>query len=110
MHIAIEWRDGKWPSFKIILSKVQGAEPFLEIKDCRIIDGKTGPFVSYPARKDDKGKYWPYLYGGEAFNAHIVKLAQAAKPQSEPRQSEPQRQAPKRGGSGFEDMDDDIPF
>ena len=102
MHIAIEWRDGKWPTFKIILSKVQGAEPFLEIKDCRLIDGKNGAFVSYPARKDDKGKYWPYLYGGETFNAHVVKLAQAGLPQTA-------RPKPK-GGSGFDDMADDIPF
>ena len=81
---------------------VQGAEPFLEIKDCRLIDGKNGAFVSYPARKDDKGKYWPYLYGGETFNAHVVKLAQAGLPQTA-------RPKPK-GGSGFDDMADDPPF
>lgn len=100
MHIAIEWRDGaKWPTFKIILAKVEGAEPFLEIKDCRLIDGKNGQFVSYPARKDDKGKYWPYLYGGEAFNAHVVKLAQAAMPQTSRPRREPRI-----------DDDSDIPF
>lgn len=99
MDVSVEWREGKWPTFKVILRAKPGADPFLEIKDCKLVDGSKGTFVSYPARKDEKsGKWWPYLYGGEAFNAHVVKLAQAALPGTA------------RGVSRKESSDDEIPF
>jgi len=101
MHVTIEWRDGKWPSFKIMLATKDGAEPFLEIKDCKIIDGKSGPFVSYPARKDDKGKWWPHLYGSDAFNEYVIKLATADKPKPA---------KPTRPAASTDDDDSSIPF
>ena len=104
MHITIKHFDGQYPSFNIVLHSAAGADPFLEIKGCRIVQGSNGPFVSYPSRKDEKtGKYWNHVYGGEAFNAHILKIAGAPKPAP--------KQAPKpSAGSGFDDMKDDIPF
>lgn len=32
------------------------------INGCRIIDGEKGPFISYPAWKDNSGKYHRYAY------------------------------------------------
>lgn len=80
MHITIKHFDGQYPSFNIHLHSAEGSEPFLEIKGCRIVDGAKGPFISYPSRKDANGKYWNHVYGGEKFNEHILKLAQADKP------------------------------
>lgn len=101
MHITIKHFDGQYPSFNIHLHKTEGAEPFLEIKGCRIVTGKNGDFISYPAQKNEKtGKWYPYLYGGEKFNEHVLKLAQVKAP----------KPAPKPSASGFDDMADDVPF
>jgi len=36
---------------------------FVTIYDCRIYDGKDGkPFISFPARKGNDGKYWNHAY------------------------------------------------
>lgn len=104
MDIQIEHHDGKYPSFNISLHSAPGSEPFLVIKGCKIVEGSKGPFISYPSRKQDDGRYWNHVYGGEKFNAAVMKKAQASKPQA--------KQAPKGGanGSGFESMDDDVPF
>lgn len=38
-------------------------DEFVSIYNCRIYDGKDGkPFVSFPARKGNDGKYWNYAY------------------------------------------------
>jgi hypothetical protein len=103
MHITIQHDDGQYPSFTIHLHVKEGAEPFLSIKKCKIVSGKNGDFISYPAQKNEStNKWYPYLYGGEKFNAHVMKLAQADKPK-------PQK-PPAKAGSGFDDMDDSIPF
>jgi DNA-binding cell septation regulator SpoVG len=102
MHISVKHFDGQYPSFNILLHTAPDSEPFLEIKGCRIVSGSKGDFISYPSRKDDKGKYWNHVYGGEKFNAHVMKIAQADKPK-------PQK-PPAKAGSGFDDMDDSIPF
>ena len=40
--------------------KVDG---FVDIYGCRIYDGKDGkPFISFPARKGNDGKYWNHAY------------------------------------------------
>lgn len=106
MDITIKHFDGKYPSFNINLHSAPGAEPFLEIKGCRIVDGQNGPFVSYPATKNEKtGKYWSHVYGGEKFSAAVLKLAQQAMPKEE-------RQPGKSSGGGGSRHDDssDIPF
>jgi len=84
MEILIEHFDGKYPSFNVSLASKPGVEPFLQIKGCRIVDGQKGPFISYPARKDEKsGKYWNHVWGSEKFNAAVLEKAmegQRAKP------------------------------
>lgn len=36
---------------------------FVTIYGCRIYDGKDGkPFISFPARKGNDGKYWNHAY------------------------------------------------
>lgn len=101
MEITIKHFDGQYPSFNIMLHSVAGAEPFLEIKCCKIVEGKNGPFISYPARKDEKtGKYWNHVYGGEKFNAAVLKKAQ-----------EGQAKRPSQDGAKARQLDDDtIPF
>ncbi len=96
MNVEIKWHDGKYPSFNIALSSKEGAEPFLEIKGCKIAEGRNGPFVSYPSRKQEDGKYWNHVWGSEKFNAVVLSKAQAAMPQA-------RQQA--HAGSGFDDMD-----
>lgn len=82
MHIEILWQEsGKFPQFNVALCKVAGAEPFLTVKGCRIVQGSKGEFVSWPATKNEKtGKYWNHVYAGEAFATHILTLAKAALP------------------------------
>ena len=104
MHITIEHFDGKYPSFNISLQTAEGVEPFVIIKGCRIISGANGDFISYPATKNaTTGKYWNHVYGSEGFNESVMKKAKLVAPKPVP------KPAP-RGGSGFDDMDDDIPY
>lgn len=99
MVITIEWHDGKYPSFNVNLHKVEGSEPFLSIKGCRIANGSKGEFVSWPATKNERtGKYWNHVYAGEAFGVHVLKLAKDALPKTA------------RGASRPADDDDSIPF
>lgn len=101
MHISIEWFDGARPQFNVALSSVEGREPFLVIKGCRIVDGSKGPFVSWPATKNEKtGKYWNHCYASEPFNAAVLAEAEKTQPREESQRGKP-RQDP---------ADDDIPF
>lgn len=77
MHITTTWHGD---NFNIDLSSAEGREPFLQIKGCRIVEGKNGPFISYPSRKLDSGKYWNHVYGSEKFNAAVLEKAQENKP------------------------------
>jgi DNA-binding cell septation regulator SpoVG len=99
MEISIKWFDGTYPSFNLILASAAGKDPFIEIKGCKIMDGKNGPFVSYPSRKLDSGKYWNHVYGSDAFNAVVLSKAQESMPAKAPAR----RQAPA-------DDDGSIPF
>jgi len=98
MIITIQHFQGNFPSFNIFLHGVEGAEPFLTIKGCRIVEGNNGPFVSYPATKNEKtGKWWGHVYGGEKFNAEVFRLAT---------QQQPQRSAPRQAPSQLKTFDD----
>lgn len=74
MKISVEHRDR---DFNLSLSSKEGAEPFLTIRGCRIVDGAKGQFVSYPARKTDDGKWWNHVKASDAFNSAVI--AEAAK-------------------------------
>jgi DNA-binding cell septation regulator SpoVG len=98
MDVQIKWFND---NFNVILASKEGADPFLEIKGVRIVDGKNGPFVSWPSKKNEQtGKYWNHVYGSEKFNAVVLSKAQAAQPSQSTRGRAP------RGN----DQDDDIPF
>lgn len=112
MEITIKHFDGERPQFNVILHTAKGAEPFLEIKGCRIVNGTNGPFVSWPATKNQTtGKYWSHVYGGEKFNEHVLRMATGGAPsRPHPPRPAPPPRSPARTGSGFDDMDNDIPF
>lgn len=82
MHIQCEWFND---AFNVGLCSKEGKEPFLSIKGCRIVSGKNGPFVSWPAKKLDSGKYWNHVYASEAFNAAVMEAAEASKPRQDTR-------------------------
>lgn len=97
MHVSIKWFNTQ---FNVLLASKEGAEPFLEVKGCRIANGKNGEFVSWPSTKKDDGKYWNHCYASEKFAAHVLELAKAGVPQEAPRSSKP----------AAVDHSDDIPF
>ena len=70
-----ETKDNGWKAiqqmegFTVIGSKdrfsisFQPAEDLrVQINGCRVIDGKNGPFISYPSWKDKDGNYHNYCY------------------------------------------------
>jgi hypothetical protein len=102
MEVIITWHNDQ---FNVELASRPGAEAFLSVKGCRIVDGTKGPFVSYPATKNTTtGKWWSHCWGSDAFNAVVLSKAQASMPSKAPAR----RQAAPAGGGGA-DMDE-IPF
>lgn len=101
MEISAKWFEGTYPSFNLILSTAPGADPFLEIKGCKIVEGQNGPFISYPSRKQENGKYWQHVYGSDKFNAVVLSKAQ----ESMPRKSAAGAQKPNK-----QEDDSDAPF
>lgn len=79
MDIRIKHYEGKYPSFNVSLASNPQAEEFLTIKGCRIVAGKNGDFISWPATKNGD-KYWSHVWANEAFAAAILKKAQESKP------------------------------
>ena len=102
MHIEIEWRTGKYPSFNIHLASKEGKDAFMTIRGCKIIESEKGQFVSFPAKKMDDGKYWNHVWATSEFNELILKKAKSA-PAAAPRQQA-------KPADPLEGMDDDIPF
>lgn len=95
MHITIEHHNDQ---FNVNLASKEGAEAFLSIKGCRLVQGQNGPFVSYPARKNEQtGKWWNHVWGSEKFNAVVLAKAQEGLQKPKAKQSAPE-----------EDMD--VPF
>ena len=77
---AVKREAGKWTFFDVALSSGEGKEPFLTLKDCKIMEGSKGQFVSFPARKDEAAKWWPMVYGSDAFQVECIKAMNAAQP------------------------------
>lgn len=91
MELSVKWFDGQYPSFNLMIASAAGKEPFLEIKGCKIVEGQNGPFISYPSRKQDNGKYWNHVYASDAFNAVVLSKAQATMPaKQQSRRQQPQ--------------------
>lgn len=97
MNVITTWHGEQ---FNVELASKEGAEAFLSIKGCRLVDGAKGAFVSYPARKQDNGKWWNHVWASERFNAVVLAKAQESRPQQQSRSSRTQPQ----------DEDSDIPF
>ena len=89
MEISVKWFDGQYPSFNLMIASAAGKEPFLEIKGCKIVEGQNGPFISYPSRKQDNGKYWNHVYVSDAFNAVVLSKAQATMPAKQQSRRQP---------------------
>ena len=105
MKITITWFPGQYPSFNLGLHSIPDRPEFLSIKGCRIVDGKNGPFVSYPATKKSDGKYWNHCYGSEDFNKTVLEEALKTRPATQKAPAPPAHK-----GSGFDNMTDDIPW
>lgn len=91
------------PAFFDVTFQLGGQE--LTIKGCKIVNGSKGPFVSFPSRKDDSGKYWPHVYAGDGIQSAIIAAVDAPQPKQATKQAPPQATQ----GSGFDDMED-APF
>jgi DNA-binding cell septation regulator SpoVG len=82
MIIEIEHIPGTRPQFNVSLHSKEGKDAFLTIRGCRIMDGTKGPFVSWPATKNEKtGKYWNHMVTSKEFsNAVLAKAEESAPP------------------------------
>ena len=78
MKISIEHHNDQ---FNVLLSSREGAEPFITVKGCRIASGSKGEFLSWPARKQDNGRWWSHVWGSDAFNAAVLAEAKKTAPQ-----------------------------
>ncbi len=58
--------------FNVTLTSPGKTEPFVTIKGCRVVSGSNGPFVSWPSRKMDNGKYWNHVYASNEFAAAVL--------------------------------------
>lgn len=94
MNITIEHHNDQ---FNVCLASAAGKQAFLTIKGCRIVQGRNGPFISWPARKLESGKYWQHCYASEPFAAAVL----AAYDESAPKPAAPAAKAA--------DLDD-MPF
>lgn len=82
MKITTTWFNDQ---FNVELASAEGKEAFLVVKGCRIASGSKGEFVSWPARKQDNGKWWNYVYASEAFNAAVLGEANKSRPRPDTR-------------------------
>jgi hypothetical protein len=95
MEISITWHSD---NFNVDLASKPGKDAFLSIKGCRLVNGSNGPFVSYPAKKNEQtGKYWNHCWGSQEFNAVVLEKALASQPNKAPARTSA------GGGSDFED-------
>lgn len=98
MDIRIEHFAGARPQFNVSLASAPGREPFIVVKGCRIVNGSNGEFISWPARKQDDGKYWNHVWASEAFAAAVLAKAQETAPKAAPRRD------------SRDDFGSDVPF
>lgn len=103
LQVDVEHKDGKYPSFDLILRTGEGKDPFMIVRGCRVVSGSNGEFISYPSRKTEQGKYWNHVWATSEFNELILKKAKSA-PAAAPRQ----QTKPADPLAGLED--DSIPF
>lgn len=96
MEILITWHGSE--QFNVELASREGAEAFLSIKGCRIVNGNNGPFVGWPATKNaNTGKWWNHVWASDKFAAAVLEKAQ----ESQPRQSAPSRRGRQSSDAPF---------
>jgi DNA-binding cell septation regulator SpoVG len=98
MKITIEHHNDQ---FNVALTSPTGDEPFITIKGCRVVQGGNGPFVSFPAKKLDSGKYWNHVYASRAFSDAVLREYNKSKARAPAPSRRPPPPAP---------MDDEPPF
>ena len=103
LQVDVEHKDGKYPSFDLILRTGEGKDPFMIVRGCRVVSGANGEFISYPSRKNENGKYWNHVWAHSEFNEMILKKAKSARPAAP-------RQAAKPEDPLQDLMDSDVPF
>lgn len=102
MEISIRWfTESQYPSFNVGIASKEGKEPFVEIKGCRIVQGKEGEFVAPPSTKGKNDKYWNHAYFSKDFSAVVLEKA---------KESQPKQHAKPERTQATEDFPDDLPF
>jgi len=102
MEISVKWFDGQYPSFNVAITSQPGKDPFIEVKGCRIVQGKDGEFVAPPSTKGKNDKYWNHAYFSKDFAAVVLEKA---------KECQPQKSAPAKKQAKDDDFDSDsIPF
>lgn len=79
MKITVEHKER---DFNVALSSKDGAEPFLIVRGCRVVDGSKGRFVSWPSRKTESGKWWSHCYSSDAFTRAVLTEYDATVPRA----------------------------
>ena len=77
LDIRIIWNEGN-NGFNVGLALSPKDSTFLLVKGCRVVNGPSGPFIGYPARKDDTGQWWSHVWGSDEFNAAVLAKVQAS--------------------------------
>ena len=106
MQVKVQWIDGQYPSFNVMVSSKEGIDPFITIKGCDIKTGINGEFIGYPSKKTAEGKYFRFMYGSDKFNAVVMEQAKLAKPERSI--NEPTRRG--KTTDILDDIPDDIQF
>ncbi len=91
MNISIEHHQDQ---FNVALVNPGQSEPFITIKGCRIVQGQDGPFVSWPARKQENGKWWNHVYASKPFAAAVLSAYNKSKASAPPTRRAPPPAAP----------------
>jgi hypothetical protein len=100
MEVKVEWKEGTYPSFNVMIASKEGKDPFLTIRGCAIRKNKNGEeFVSFPSKKQENGEYWNHIMSSREFNTTVLKKAQDALPRDS---SQPTRKKV--------EQDEDAPF
>jgi DNA-binding cell septation regulator SpoVG len=105
MKIICKWFEGERPQFNVELASAEGREAFLTIKGCRIMDGRNGAFVSWPATKNGD-KWWNHVYASDSFQKAVIDAVNASQPKAAPQRPKDESW---RAGAPRDD-DASIPF
>jgi DNA-binding cell septation regulator SpoVG len=86
MIIQIENLPGDYAKFNVSLHTAAGKDAFLTIRGCKMMNGSKGPFVSWPATKNEKTeKWWNHVVSSKEFGAAVLaEVSKAAPPKAKP--------------------------